>query len=70
MCETGCLAGYAANLVPRTVSSDPNPRTFWNRLDGYPHGGTIPCVLVYLAKFKSIDYWPLTVIQDCLIDWP
>jgi hypothetical protein len=34
----GTSRGMPANLVPRTVSSAPNPRTFGNRLDGCPRG--------------------------------
>jgi hypothetical protein len=40
----GASRGMPANLVPKTVSSDPNLRTFGNRLDGCPHGGTLLCV--------------------------
>jgi hypothetical protein len=58
----GALCGMPVNLVPKTVSSDPKPRIFGNRLDGCPRGGTLPCVWVYLARFKSIDCRPLTII--------
>jgi hypothetical protein len=40
----GASRGMPANLVPRTVGSVPNPRTFGNRLDGCPRGGNLPCV--------------------------
>jgi hypothetical protein len=39
----GTSRGMPANLVPKTVRSAPNPRTFGNRLDGCPRGGTLPC---------------------------
>jgi hypothetical protein len=32
-----------------------------------PFGGSLPCVWVYLARFKSIDCRPLTVIRDYLL---
>jgi hypothetical protein len=32
-----------------------------------PFGGGLPCVWVYLAMFKSINCWPLTVIRDYLL---
>jgi hypothetical protein len=60
----GASRGVPVSLVPRTVRFDPNPRIFGNRLDGCPRGGTLPCAYVYLARFKSIDFRPLTVIRD------
>jgi hypothetical protein len=40
----GALRGMSTSLVPKTVSFDPKPRIFRNRLDGCPRGGTLPCV--------------------------
>jgi hypothetical protein len=40
----GALRGMPANLVPRTVGSVPNLRTFGNHLDGCPRGGNLLCV--------------------------
>jgi hypothetical protein len=66
----GASQGMPVSLVPRTVSIGPNPKIFGNYLDGSPHGGTLPCAYVYLARFKSIDCRPLTIIRDCVINWP
>jgi hypothetical protein len=35
----GASRGMLANLVPRTIGSVPNPKTFGIRLDGCPRGG-------------------------------
>jgi hypothetical protein len=40
----GASRGMRASLVPRTVGSVPNPKTFGNHLDGCPRGGNLPCV--------------------------
>jgi hypothetical protein len=70
MCETGCTRwGMPDSLVPGTVSYYPNPRIFGNRLVGVRSVGTP--LLVFrstLQGFESIDYRPLTVIRDCLIN--
>jgi hypothetical protein len=60
--KLGASWGMPASLVLRTVSFDPKLRIFGNRLDGCPRGGTLPCVYVYIAMFKSIDCRPLTII--------
>jgi hypothetical protein len=62
MCEAGCTRwGMPDSLVPGTVSYYPNPRIFWNRLRVFRST---------LQGFESVDCRPLTVIRDCLIDWP
>jgi hypothetical protein len=40
----GASRGMPTSLVPRTVSFDPNPRIFGNRLNGCPRRGTLLCV--------------------------
>jgi hypothetical protein len=45
MCEAGCTVwGIPDSLVPRTVSFNPKPRTFGNRLVVVQCVGTLPCV--------------------------
>jgi hypothetical protein len=70
MCETGCTRwGMPDSLVPGTVSYYPNPRIFGNRLVGVGSVGA-PLLMFRstLQGFESIDYRPLTVIRDCLIN--
>jgi hypothetical protein len=62
--------GVPVNLAPRTARFDPNPRIFGNCLDGCPRGGHPTVCLGLPCKVKSIDCQPLTVIRDCLINWP
>jgi hypothetical protein len=60
--KLGATQGMPGNLEPRTVSTDPNPSIFGNRLDGCIRRGTLPCVYIYFARFKPIDCRPLTII--------
>jgi hypothetical protein len=50
----GALWGMPANLVPRTVGSVPNPRTFGNRLDGCPRGATYR---VFRFTLQGLNQW-------------
>jgi hypothetical protein len=63
MCETGTLRGMPANLVPRTVGSVPNTRTFGNCVGKLSLRGQPIVCLGYLARFKSIDFRPLTLSE-------
>jgi hypothetical protein len=70
LCEAGCTRwGKPDSLVPGNVGYYPNPRFLGNRLVGFGSVGAslhgLPCKV-----FESIDYRPLTVIRDCLINWP
>jgi hypothetical protein len=58
------------SLVPRTVSFDPKPRTFGNRLVIVLAGAPYRVFRFTLQGYISIDCWSLTVIWDCLINWP
>jgi hypothetical protein len=60
--ELGASRGTPDSLVLRTVSFDPKPRTFGNRLV-VVHVGAIPVCLGLPCKvYKSIDCRPLTVM--------
>jgi hypothetical protein len=59
------------SLVPGTVSYYPKPRIFGNHLVGVgSFGAPLRVFRSTLQGFESIDCWPLTVILDCLINWP
>jgi hypothetical protein len=72
LCEAGCTRwGMPDSLVPGTVSYYPNPRIFGNRLVGVGSvGAPLRVFSSTLQGFESIDCRPLTVIRDCLINWP
>jgi hypothetical protein len=72
MCEAGCTRwGMPDFLVPRTVSYYPNPRIFWNRLVSVSStGAPLRVFRSTLQGFEPIDCRPLTIIRDCLINWP
>jgi hypothetical protein len=57
--------------VPGTVSYYPKSRIFGNRLVGVGSVGAPLCVFrSTLQGFESIDFRPLTVVLDCLLNWP
>jgi hypothetical protein len=59
------------SLVPGTVNYYPKLRIFWNCLVGVSSvGAPLRVFRSTLQGFESIDCWPLTVIRDCLINWP
>jgi hypothetical protein len=64
MCEAGCtMWGMPDSLVPGTVSFDPKPRIFGNRLVGVSSVGAPLCVFrSTLQGYKPIDCRSLTVI--------
>jgi hypothetical protein len=64
MCEAGCIVwGMPGSLVPRTVSFDPKPRIFGNRLVGVSSvGAPLRVFRSTLQGFKPIDCRPITVI--------
>jgi hypothetical protein len=67
----GVLGGACHSLVPKTVSYYPNPRIFGNRLVSVGSVGAPLCVFrSTLQGFETIYCRPLTVIRDCLINWP
>jgi hypothetical protein len=72
MCEAGCTGWDTPDsLVPRTVRFDPKLRIFGNRLVGVSSvGAPLREFRSTLQGYKPIDCRPLTVIQDCLINWP
>jgi hypothetical protein len=64
MCEPGCTVwGMLDSLVPGTISFDPKPKIFGNRLVGVSSVGAPLRVFRYtLQGYKPIDFRPLTVI--------
>jgi hypothetical protein len=72
MCEVGCTRwGMPDSLVPGTVSYYPNLRIFENRLVGVDSvGAPLYVFRSTLQGYESIDCRPLTIIGDCLINWP
>jgi hypothetical protein len=72
MCEAGCTRwGMPDSLVPGNVSYYLKLRIFGNRLVDV--GFVRASLRVFrstLQGFESIDCRPLTVIRDCLINWP
>jgi hypothetical protein len=64
MCEVGCTVwGMPDSLVPRTVSFDPKPRTFGNRLVSVSSvGAPLRVLRSTLQGYKPIDCRALTVI--------
>jgi hypothetical protein len=71
MCEAVCTRwGMPDSLVPGTVGYHPNPRIFGNRLVGVGSVGAPLHVFRFTRVYESIDCRPLTVIRDCLINWP
>jgi hypothetical protein len=64
MCEARCtMWGMPDSLVPGTVSFDPKPRTFRNRLVGVSSvGAPLHVFISTLQGYKPIDCQPLTVI--------
>jgi hypothetical protein len=63
MCEAGCTVwGMPDSLVPGTVSFDPKPRIFGNRLVVVLAGALYRVFRFTLQGYKSIDCRPFTVI--------
>jgi hypothetical protein len=63
--------GMPDSLVPGTVSYYPKSRIFGNRLVSVGSvGAPLRVFRSTLQGFESIDCRPLTVIRDCLINWP
>jgi hypothetical protein len=72
MCEVGCTRwGMPDSLVPETVGYHPNPRilgTVWSV--SAQLGYRSVCLGLPCRVHESINCRPLTVIRDCLINWP
>jgi hypothetical protein len=67
--DSGIFRGMPDSLHQGLSDSIPTRRFLGTAWESCPRGGSLPCVWVYLASFKSIDCRPLTVIRDCLINW-
>jgi hypothetical protein len=64
MCEAGCTVwGMPDSLVPGTISLDPKPRIFGNRLVGVNSvGAPLRVFRSTLQGCNPIDCRPLTII--------
>jgi hypothetical protein len=70
MVTPGISRGMPDSLHQRLWPFIPTRGFLGTAWESCSRGDSLPCVWVYLARFKPIDCRPLTVIRDCLINWP